>query len=320
MAEQTNLERVFNEGKFAVTGELGPKRGVDVEHLLKMAEMMKPFCDAFNITDNQTAVVRQSSIGTGILIKSKLDMDPVVQIVSRDRNRLAIQADVLGAAAHGLGNVLCLSGDHQTLGNHPGAKNVHDIDSIQMLAGLKGMTEGKFMNGDDIEGEPPHLFLGAAINPFGHPMEFRVTRLAKKAAAGAQFVQSQPVFAMDVFKKYMADVVNRGINEKCHVMAGIIPMKSIMMGKYMRDKVAGVMVPDEKIERLQKAADQFTEKADRIKAVREEAVKISVEEIRQCIEIPGVHGVHIMAVAWEEIIPEIVKRAELDKSRPDYKK
>jgi len=318
MAE-SNLEKVLNSGKFAVTGELGPKRGVDKEHLMHMAETIKPFCDAFNITDNQTAVVRMSSIATGIMIKSKLDMDPVIQIVTRDRNRLAIQADVLGASAHDIVNVLCLSGDHQTLGNHPGSKNVHDLDSMQLIQCLAGLREGRFMNGDELETDPPRLFIGAAINPFGHPMEYRAARFAKKVAAGAQFVQSQPVFAMDIFKKYMEEVRNRGLHEKCHVMAGIIPMKSIMMAKYMRDKVAGVIVPDEKIARLEKAKEGIEDKQERIAKIRQEAVKIAVEEIHQCIEIPGVHGVHIMAVAWEEIIPEIVKQAGLDKDRPRYK-
>lgn len=317
MARQSRLEKVFSEGTFAVTGELGPKRGVDDVHVREMAEMLKPWCDAFNITDNQTAVVRMSSIATGIML-TQMEMDPVIQIVTRDRNRLAIQADVLGAAAFGIKNVLCLSGDHQSLGNHPGAKNVHDLDSMQLLQCLAGMREGKFMNGDDIETDPPHLFLGAAANPFGDPMEFRVTRLAKKVKAGAQFIQTQPVFAMDIFKNYMEEVRNRGINEKTHIMAGIIPMKSIMMAKYMRDNVAGVIVPEEKIERLQKAADQFKEKKDRIKAVRAEGVKIAVEEIHQCMEIKGVHGVHVMAVAWEQIIPEVIKEAGLDQSRPKY--
>jgi methylenetetrahydrofolate reductase (NADPH) len=318
-SKQSNLERVLNEGAFAVTGELGPKRGVDTVHLKEMAAKLKPFCDAFNITDNQTAVVRMSSIGTGILVKRDLDMDPVVQIVTRDRNRLAIQADVLGASAHGIVNVLCLSGDHQTLGNHPGAKNVHDIDSMQLLQGLTGLREGHFMNGDQLETDPPHLFLGAAINPFGHPLEFRVTRFAKKVAAGAQFVQSQPVYAMDIFKKYMEGVRNLGLHEKCHVLAGIIPMKSVMMAKYMKDKVAGVIVPDEKVARLQKAMEGIEDKKERAKKVQAEAVKMSVEEIHQVMEIPGVHGIHLMAVAWEEIIPEIVKQSGLDKSRPKYK-
>ncbi len=319
MAEQSKLEKTFNDGNFAVTGELGPKRGVDVEHLLHMAETIAPYADAFNITDNQTAVVRQGSIATGILVKQKLDMEPVVQIVTRDRNRLAIQADVLGMAAHGLKNVLCLSGDHQTMGNHPGAKNVHDIDSLQLIQCLRGLHEGHFMNGEELETDPPHLFVGAAANPFGHPLDFRVTRLAKKVAAGAQFIQTQPVYAMDVFKKYMKEACNLGLNEKTHMMAGIIPMKSIGMGKYMRDKVAGVIVPDDKIERLKKAADQFKEKPDRIKAVRAEAVKMAVDEIHECMEIPGVHGVHVMAVSWEEIIPEVIKAAGLDKERPKYK-
>ncbi len=318
MSVQSNLERVLNEGTFAVTGELGPKRGVDTVHLREMAQLIKPYCDAFNITDNQTAVVRMSSIATGIMLK-QMEMDPVIQIVTRDRNRLAIQADVLGAAAFGVMNVLALSGDHQTMGNHPGAKNVYDLDSMQLIQCLVGLREGRFMNGEELETDPPHLFVGAAINPFGHPMEFRVTRLAKKIKAGAQFVQSQPVYAMDIFKKYMEDVRNRGLHEKCHIMAGIIPIKSIGMAKYMRDKVAGVIVPNEKVERLQKAADTVSDKKERIIKVREEAVNMAVEEIHQCMEIPGVHGVHIMAVAWEEIIPEVLKKAGLDKERPKYK-
>lgn len=319
MAVQSNLERVLSEGTFAVTGELGPKRGVDKEHLIETAETIKPFCDAFNITDNQTAVVRMSSIGTGIMIKSKLDMDPVIQIVTRDRNRLAIQADVLGASAHDIINVLAISGDHQTLGNHPGSKNVHDLDSMQLLQCLAGLREGRFMNGEKLETEPPHLFIGAAANPFGHPMEYRVPRLAKKVKAGAQFIQTQPVFAMDIFKKYMEEVRNWGLHEKAHIMAGIIPLKSIGMAKYMRDNVAGVIVPEEKVARLVKARQGIEDKQERIKKIREEAVNIAVEEIHQVMEIPGVHGVHIMAVAWEEIISEIVKQAGLDKERPKYK-
>ena len=315
----SNLEKALRAGYFVATGELGPPQNADRNEIEHKAQFLKGIVESVNITDNQTAVVRMSSIATGILIKRDLDMDPVVQIVTRDRNRLAIQADVLGASAHGIVNVLCLSGDHQTLGNHPGSKNVHDIDSLQLLQGLTGLREGRFMNGDQLETDPPHLFLGAAINPFGHPMEFRVQRLAKKVAAGAQFVQSQPVYAMDIFKKYMADARNLGLHEKCHVLAGIIPMKSVMMAKYMKDKVAGVIVPDEKVARLQKAMEGIEDKKERSKRVQAEAVKMAVEEIHEVMDIPGVHGVHLMAVAWEEIIPELVKQAGLDKSRPKYK-
>jgi len=318
MTQPNKLEQVLTSGTFAVTGEIGPKRGVDVEHVRKMAALLKPYCDAFNITDNQTAVVRMSSIATGIILR-QMEMDPVVQIVTRDRNRLAIQSDVLGASAFGITNVLCLSGDHQTLGNHPGAKNVHDIDSIQLIQMLAGLREGKFQNGDKLETEPPHLFLGAAANPFGHPLEFRVTRLGKKVKAGAQFIQTQPIFAMDIFKKFMADAKSRGLTETTHVLAGIIPMKSITMAKYMRDKVAGVIVPEDLIARLEKAAAAAGEdKKERAKAIQAEGVKIAVEEIHEAMTIPGVHGIHLMAVAWEEIIPEVVKQAGLDKGRPNY--
>lgn len=318
MAELSKLESVLTSGTFAVTGELGPKRGVDVSHVKEMAALLKPWCDAFNITDNQTAVVRMSSIATGIIL-TQMNMDPVVQIVTRDRNRLAIQADVLGASAFGIKNILCLSGDHQSLGNHPGSKNVHDIDSLQLLQGLTGLREGHFMNGDKLETEPPHLFLGCAANPFGHPLEFRVRRLAKKVKAGAQFVQTQPVYAMDIFKKFMSDARDLGITEKTHILAGIIPIKSITMAKYMRDKVAGVIVPNELIERLEKSVVGIEDKKARVKAIQAEAMKIAVEEIHEVMDIPGVHGVHLMAVAWEEIIPEVVKAAGLDKKRPKYR-
>ena len=174
------------------------------------------------------------------------------------------------------------------------------------------------MNGEKLEGEPPHLFVGAAANPFGHPLEFRVVRLAKKVKAGAQFIQTQPIFALDIFKKFMADARDRGLTEKTHLLAGIIPMKSITMAKYMRDKVPGVIVPDELVERLEKCVAGIEDKKERAKAIQAEGVKIAVEEIHQAMEIPGVHGVHLMAVAWEEIIPAVVQAAGLDKERPKY--
>ncbi len=318
MAIESNLERTLNEGKFAVTCEIGPKRGVDTSHLREMAELVKPYCDAFNITDNQTAVVRMSSIATGIFIK-QMDMDPVIQIVTRDRNRLAIQSDMLGAAAHGIMNVLALSGDHQTMGNHPGAKNVYDIDSMQLIQCLVGLREGRFMNGEELETEPPHLFVGAAANPFGHPREFRVARLGKKVKAGAQFIQTQPIFALDIFKRFMDEVRNCGLHERVHIMAGIIPMKSMTMAKYMQNKVAGVIVPEETVLRLECAVEGLQDKKERIARVREEGIQIAAEEIQQAMEIPGVHGVHIMAVAWEEVIPELLKRAGLVGESPRYR-
>lgn len=314
MKAESNLEKVLEAGYFAVTAELGPKQGVDAQDVREKAEMLKDYCDAMNITDNQTAVVRMSSIGTGIIVR-QMGLDPVIQIVCRDRNRLAIQADVLGAAAHDIRNVLALSGDHQTMGNHPQAKNVHDIDSMQLIQCLAGLREGRFMNGDPLKTPPPKLFIGAAANPFGGPIEYRVSRLAKKVKAGADFIQTQPVFAMDIFKKYMEDVRNRGLHEKTHILAGIIPMKSAAMAKYMATNVAGVIVPDEKVQRMVKAVEGIEDKEEKKKKWAEEGVKIACEEIAQVLEIKGVHGIHIMAVAWEEIVPEVVTKAGL-KERP----
>jgi len=220
--------------------------------------------------------------------------------VVRDRNRLAIQSDVLGAVALGIGNILCLSGDHQKFGNHPTARGVFDIDSIQLIQALKKMRdEKKFLSGDDISGEVP-LFIGAAANPFADPFEFRVSRLAKKIKAGADFIQTQAVYDVAKFANWMKMVTERGLDKQVHILAGVIPIKSAGMARYMRDYVPGVSVPDEIVSRMEKA-----EKG------KEEGVKIILEIIEQLKAIPGVHGVHIMAVGWEDIVPEVVEKAGL---------
>ena len=312
MSAQSNLQMVLESGYFAVTGEVGPKQGVDTADVRKKGEMLRDYCDAMNITDNQSAVVRMSSIATGIILR-QMGLDPVVQIVCRDRNRLAIQSDVLGAAAFDIKNVLALSGDHQSLGNHPESKNVHDLDSIQLLQCLVGLREGRFMNGEPLKTDPPKLFIGAAANPFAGPLEYRVSRLAKKVKAGAEFIQTQPVFDMAVFKKFMADLRNMGLHEKTHILAGIIPIKSAAMAKYMAANVAGVVLPEEVIQRMVNATRGIEDKEQKKKKWADEGVKIACEEIAQVQEIKGVHGVHIMAVAWEEIIPEVVTKAGINK-------
>jgi methylenetetrahydrofolate reductase (NADPH) len=236
----------------------------------------------------------------GCAILKTIGVDPVMQIVCRDRNRIAIQSDVLGAIALGIGNILCLSGDHQRFGNHPSAKGVFDIDSMQLIQTLKSMRDEKqFISGEDVSGEIP-IYIGAAANPFADPFEFRVARLAKKVKAGADFIQTQAVYDVDRFRKWMEAVCERGLDEKVHILAGVIPIRSVGMARYMRDYVAGVTVPDEIITRLEQA-----EKA------REEGVRIPLEIIEQLKEIPGIHGIHIMAVGWEDIVPEIVERAGL---------
>ncbi len=299
MKAGTNLEKVLESGNFAVTAEAGPPKSASAAAVQKKGELLHHCCDAVNITDNQTAIVRMSSIAGCVLLKQQ-GIDPVMQIVVRDRNRLAIQADVLGAAALGIGNILCLSGDHQKFGNHPTAKGVFDIDSIQLIQTLKKMRdEKKFLSDEDISGEVP-LFIGAAANPFADPFEFRVNRLAKKIKAGADFIQTQAVYDIARFARWMEMATERDLDKQVHILAGVIPIKSAGMARYMREHVPGVIIPDEIVARMEKAEN-----------AKEEGARIVLEIIERLKEIPGVHGIHIMAVGWEDIVPEMVEKAGL---------
>jgi len=299
MKAGTNLENVLESGRFAVTAEAGPPKGTSARVLQRKAEILRASCDAVNVTDNQTAIVRMSSLAGCAILKQE-GVEPVMQMVVRDRNRIAIQSDVLGAIALGVGNILCLSGDHQKFGNHPAAKGVFDIDSIQLIQTLKSMRdEKKFLCGEDISGEVP-IFIGAVENPYADPFEYRVARLAKKVKAGADFIQTQAVYDVDKFARWMEMVCERGLDEQVHILAGVIPIRSAGMARYMRDYVSGVSVPDSLVTRMEEA-----------KEAKEEGVKIIIEIIDQIKEIPGVHGIHVMAVGWEDIVPEIVEQAGL---------
>jgi len=299
MKAGTKLEKVLESGHFAVTAEAGPPKGTSAEAIQKKGELLRNCCDAVNVTDNQTAIVRMSSLA-GCLLLKRQGIEPVMQMVVRDRNRLAIQSDVLGAVTLGIGNILCLSGDHQKFGNHPTAKGVFDIDSIQLIQTLKRMRdEKKFICGEDISGEVP-IFIGAAANPFADPFEYRVSRLAKKVKAGADFIQTQAVYDVARFARWMEMVRERGLDKQVHILAGVIPIKSAGMARYMRDYVPGVIVPDEVVTRMEKA-----------QSAKEEGLKIVLEIIEQLKEMPGVHGIHIMAVGWEDIVPELVEKAGL---------
>ncbi len=297
----SNLEKVLKAGNFAVTSECGPPRGADAEVVSKKGSYLKGYVDGVNVTDNQTSVVRMSSIAAAVLLK-QMGFDPIMQMVCRDRNRIALQSDLLGAAALGLDNVLCLSGDHQKFGDHPTAKNVFDIDSMQLIQTIKQLRdEGRFLGGEEVKGRPD-MFIGCAENPFADPFEIRAMRLAKKTAAGAQFVQTQCIFNVPKFEKWMEMVRDLGVHEKIYILAGVTPCKSIGMARYMQKSVPGMDVPEELITRLKGVPKE---------KVAEEGIKICVETIEQMRAIKGVAGVHIMAIEWEQKVAEIVEAAKL---------
>lgn len=295
----SNLEKLLSRGEFVVTSELGPPKGVDINTIINKVKILKGFCDAVNITDNQTSIVRMSSIASAIKI-IQLGMEPIIQMVTRDRNRMALQSDLIGAAALGIKNVLCLTGDHQSFGNHPSSKNVFDVDSIQLIKMFKDMRdEQKFQCGEKMK-HPPEIFIGAAANPFADPFDFRPIRLAKKVNAGVDFIQTQLVYNVEKFKEYMKKIRDMGLHEKVYILAGVGPIKSVGMAKYMRNNVAGMDVPIEIVERLKKSED-----------TKDEGMNICVDIIKEVREMEGVSGVHIMAIAWEEAVPIIVERAGL---------
>ena len=301
MKSGSNLERVLTEGEFAVTGELGPPRGADADAVKEKAQYLKGMVDAVNITDNQTAVARMASMAASALLVQE-GLEPNFQMVCRDRNRIAMQADVLGASALGIKNMLCLSGDHQKFGDDPKSKKVFDIDSTQLIAMVKKMRDDEeFMSGKKVT-KPPKMFIGAAANPFAQPYEFRVHRLAKKVQAGADFVQTQCIYNMERFRAWLQQANDMGLTDKVYVLAGVTPMKSLGMAKYMQQNVPGLDVPDWVIKRL---------KGVEKKQQASEGIAICCEQIAEFKETKGIAGAHLMAIEWEKRVPEIVEKAGL---------
>ena len=297
----SRLKKVLSAGHLAVTSECGPPRGTDPEVIVKKANLIKDHVDAVNITDNQASVTRMCSLAACIRLKL-LGLDPVLQMVTRDRNRIALQSDILGAASYDINNILCLSGDHQSFGDCAQGQNVHDLDSMQLIQTVRRMRDdGKFLGGDDID-RPPNMFVGAAANPFADPFEIRVPRLAKKIKAGAEFIQTQCIYNLDRFEEWMKIARDRGLHEKVYILAGMTPMKSAGMAKYMKNRVPGMDVPDELVKRL---SDTPKEKQ------AEEGIKICIEDIQRLKEVEGVSGFHVMAIEWEEMVPEIVEQTGL---------
>ncbi len=299
MKSGSQLEKILTSGHFAFTGELGPPRGSNAEVVRKKAGHLRGMVDAVNITDNQTGVVRMAS-WAACLLAIQEGLEPNFQMVCRDRNRLAMQSDILGAYTHGIRNMLCLSGDHQQFGDHPLSKGVYDIDSLQLISTVKKMRdEGKFINGEPID-EPPKIFIGAAANPFAEPFEWRVHRLAKKISAGVDFIQTQCIYDMKRFREWMKQADELGLTEKVYILAGITPLKSGGMARYMAKNVSGIIIPDEIIDRMVKA-----------KKPADEGIQLCVEQIQELREIKGVRGIHLMAIEWEHRVPEIAERAKL---------
>jgi len=301
MKTLSKLEKILESGKFAVTSECGPPRGVNPDVIRKKAELLRDAVDAINVTDNQTSVVRMSSIASCIILK-QMGLEPIMQMVTRDRNRIAIQSDILGAAAHGINNMLCLSGDHQRFGDHQKAKNVYDLDSVQLIQTVRHMRdEGKFLSGEPLDGVPG-MFIGAAENPFADPFEIRVPRVSKKISAGVEFIQTQCVYNLEKFEQWMDGIRARGLHKKVYILAGVTPFKSVGMARYMKTKVPGMDVPDELIERLKSVVKE--KQAD-------EGIALCIETIERLKKIEGVSGIHIMAIEWEEKVREIAEKSGL---------
>ncbi len=297
----SKLEKILSEGHLAVTSEVGPPRGSDPEAITKKAEILKGYVDAINITDNQTSVTRLCSLAACIHLKL-MGLEPTLQMVVRDRNRIALQSDILGAASFDINNILCLSGDHQNFGDQPQGQNVFDIDSMQLIQTVRYMRdEGKFLGEEEIK-RPPQMFVGAAANPFADPFEIRVPRLAKKIAAGVEFIQTQCIYNLDKFEEWMRLARERGLHEKCYIMAGVTPFKSAGMANYMKNRVPGMDVPDEVVKRMKGVPKEKQ---------AEEGLKICVETIQRLKECEGIRGFHIMAIEWEDKVPGIVKEAGL---------
>jgi len=305
LKSNSRFEQLLARGEFVVTAEIGPPMSADVGVIAKKTDLLRGTADAFNITDNQTAVVRMSSIAASALCL-KAGLEPIMQMVCRDRNRIAMQSDILGAVALGIRNCLCISGDHQSFGKagkllgHPGAKNVYDIDSINQIQMFRQLRdEKKLQGGDPVKGDVP-LFIGAAWTPLGDPVDFRVIRLGKKIAAGADFIQTQGVYDIERFADMMKKVRAEGMHEKTAILAGIIIPKSAGMLKYMNNSVAGVSVPEALIKRMGEAADQ-----------KAEGVAIAVELIKEMRKIKGVRGVHVQPIEWASIMRTVSEKAGL---------
>jgi len=303
MKTKSNLARILDIGHFAVTAEVSPPQNAQFETARKDLNVIKGYVDAFNVPDGQAAVVAMASWAV-CLVGIQEGLDAVVHMTCRDQNRIALQMDILAVSAFGVNNILCLSGDPIYFGNHPKAKPVFDLDSVQFIRMVKQLRDEKrFDNGELIVGTEPRLFIGTAINPSAQPLEASVARLKDKVSAGADFVQTQSIYNIDGFRKWMELVREKALHEEVKILAGITPITSLAAARYMKTKVPNMDIPDTIIERLRNVRNK-EEAAD-------EGIKIAVETVNQLREIEGVAGIHIMTLQREELIPKICNAANL---------
>ena len=295
----SNLQKTLESGNFAITAELAPPKGCDFSHQLECAELLKECVTAVNVTDFQSSSLKASSLGMVIKLK-EMGVEPILQMTGRDRSRMAIQGDILAAAAFGVENVLALTGDHTKVGDDPNSKPVFDLDSVGILQACKALSEGHDMGGNALSGEAPKLYTGAIVTPEYDPLELQLIKLKKKVASGAKYIQTQGIYDLEHFKAFMQEVKRLGIN--AHIMAGIIPLKNAGMAKYMNKNVPGINVPDSMIQRLNEVGKENAAK---------EGIKIAAELVKQIKEERICDGVHIMAIGAEENVPVILKEAGL---------
>ncbi|MBN1407691.1 MAG: methylenetetrahydrofolate reductase [Calditrichaceae bacterium] len=292
------LKEKIESNQFIVCGEIGQPQSCDGDVIRNKSKHFKNYVDAVNITDNPSAVVKLSSMASAKILLEE-GVEPIMQMTCRDRNRLAIQSDLLGAAALGIKNLLCLTGDYQKFGDHPEARGVFDLDSIQLIATVANLNQGFLLSGMEMKKKTDFL-IGAAANPFAKPFEMRLIRLYKKIGAGAKFIQTQPVFDMELFVKWTEKAVEMGLHEKCAILSGIMPVKSAKVLEYMKEEVPGVKINEEYINRMKQAKDP-----------KEEGVRIAVEQIQTIKKLKGIRGIHLMPVMWESITPVIIQEAGL---------
>ncbi len=300
----TRLQELLQERHFVVTGEIGPPHGADASIITEKTRLLRDYCDAINVTDNVRGIPTMSSMVCSHLIL-QAGAEPIMQMSARDRNRILIESELYGAYALGIRNVLFITGDHTLLGTHPQTKLVYDVDSIQALGIASHLMTGRDLAGDSLKGTP-EFYLGATFNPYADPIELQAWRVEKKHQMGAQFFQTQAVYDVERLKEFMS-LIN-GLDLR--VLVGIIPLKGHRMAQFMNERIPGIRIPDRMIVRLKEAGEGLTGEEKR-EAVRAVGIEIALETIREVRNIKGVNGIHIMSVGWEEVIPELVKRAGL---------